>query len=316
MNEVLVIYNTCGLSGKENFDSYRSGLYTLLQQDIGKIIISDCMSSVNTRRKFQEEFGDHVSLNFIDEALPVNVTFNHTVLESVKHFGEFDSYLYVDSGVKFQFDNDIGKLYNLLMSGPYGMVSSRVDQDSGVFLNFSLGQHEGDQSQEHLLFKDGDFVIPIGKAINHHVVLWSNQLLDFYNKLDPDIFASWCTESVCTFICAALQLQWVISKDVVVNHTQNIDVQSVGFSPHAWQQQGFSPTDHPFLIPSIIDVMRKGHKYGLGYEECQGIVMHDPQHYNNEGFCLNEDLKHYIKDHVFLSKEIFDYNKIQHRFIV
>jgi len=37
--------------------------------------------------------------------------------------------------------------------------------------------------------------------------------------------------------------------------------------------------------------------------------MHDPSQFKNNE-CINEDLKQYIRDNLFLSKSLFDYDNI------
>ncbi len=316
-NKLLVVYNTCGISGRENVKFYTSALNSILAQQFDgmRVVISDCLSSEKTRNTLKYVYGNDISYNFIDEKLPVNVTFNHSVLEGVKKFGEFEGYLYVDSGVHFVHNKQIQLLYNLVKSDPYGMVSARVDQDSGYGLVFGFGKFEGDTSEDYKLFENGDFVIPIGKGVNLHAQIFSNSIYKEYGRVWTDIFSSWCSESVFSFICAAIKQKYVISKDVIVSHHQNVDGQSSGFSPQEWKIHGKDTFDHPFLIPSIIDVMKAGQKHGLGYEECQNVVMHDSSHYDENGYCKSDNLKKYIKNFLYLPKNLLDYDRIKSTWI-
>lgn len=315
--KILAVYNTCGLSGRNNVSYYIEALNSILNQQFEgvKIVISDCCSHPYIRNELQNTFRSQINYNFIDDVVPVNVTFNHTVLKSIQEFGEFEGYLYVDSGVKFTNNNQLAQLYNILKSGPYGMVSARVDEDSGTFVNFGLGEYEGDQSQEHKLFKQGNLIIPVGKAVNLHCQIFSNDIQQYYGKCFTDIFASWCSESVFSFVCAAIQKKWIVVKDVIMHHQQGVDGQSSGFNPQVWKLHGNKNIDHPFCIPSIIQVMKEGRPYGLGYEECQNIIMHDKTQYDQEGYCVNEKLKQYIKEKLFLQPSQFDYQTILHTWI-
>ena len=56
-----------------------------------------------------------------------------------------------------------------------------------------------------------------------------------------------------------------------------------------------------------------GTKYGFGYEELRGIKIHDKNCFDSDGYCKNEDLKVFLKDNIYLSKENFDYDKINRR---
>ena len=304
MNSLLVVYNTCGISGLENNDNYIESLNSILNQKFKdvKIVVSDCLSGEEDRKKIQNIFADRLSYCYYDEVLPVTVTFNKTILESIKRFGEFDGYVYVDSGIRFINDDQLSELYDLLMSGPYGMVSAQTNDDAGYTEN--LGTED--------LFQDGHFVIPIGKAVNLHVQIFSNDIQKFYGKCYVDIFASYCSESVFSFVCAAINKKWVIHKDVIVNHDRVLHSNSAGFPPLKWVMEGLETYDHPYLVNSVVDIAKKGQKYGLGYEECRKIVLHDSQHYNKEGYCVNTELKEYIKDNLFLSTELLDYDRIPH----
>ena len=315
-NKLLAIYNTCGLSGRDNGAYYISAIKTILGQQCDGlyVVMSDCMGRSNVRNQIQKEFGNSISYNFIDEKLPVNVTFNHAILKGIKEWGEFEGYLYVDSGVQFIHNQQLQQLYDLL-DHDCGMVSARVDDDSGAFINFGLGSHEGDQSQEHKLFKDGDLTMPLGRAVNLHCQIFSNTLQKFYGRCFTDIFASWCSESVFSFMCAALNTKWVVAKDVIVHHNQGVDGQSSGFNPQEWKAQNKDTVDHPFLVDSIVRIMQEGQQYGLGYEEAQGVIMHHSDKYDEEGYCLDTKLKQYIKHNLFLPQSLLDYQGIHHTWI-
>lgn len=317
-NKILAVYNTCGISGRENSNYYIAALNTILAQkfDGMKVVMSDCMSPPQVRNKIKQYFGGAISYNFINEVLPVNVTFNHSVLKGIEQFGEFDGYLYIDSGIQLVHDQQLRILYDLLKSGPYGIVSSRVDQDSGYGFVFGFGKFEGDTSEDYKLFEHGDFIIPVGKGVNNHLQIFANTIQKYYKKCWPDIFASWCSESIFTFLCAAIKQKWVISKDVIVHHHQGVDGQSSGFNPQVWKMQGRNTIDHPFLVSSIIKIVQEGQKYGIGYEEAQNIIMHDTTQYDENGYCINDELKKYIKENLFLPQSLLDYDRIKHTWIL
>ena len=143
MRQMLVIYNTCGL-GHENTDYYMYALNNILAQEYGDgledyhVVLSACMNSKSCIDRIQHEFGNHISYNIVNETLPLNVTFNQSILNCIKEFGEFECYVYVDSGILFQSPGVLRKLWNEFKSGNYGMVSTRVNNDSGYHLWFVL----------------------------------------------------------------------------------------------------------------------------------------------------------------------------------
>jgi len=195
------------------------------------------------------------------------------------------------------------------------MVSAQTNNDTGYHQNLGIGDDVDDESFNWKLFQNGDFIIPVGKAVNLHVQIFSNTIQQYYGRCWPDIFASYCSESVFSFVCAAIKQKWVISKDVIAHHVRVTHSNSAGFSPLHWTLQGKPTYDHPFLVPSVLDIMTEGWKYGLGYEECKQVIMHDPQHYNDHGYCNNDSLKEYIKNNLFLPASLLDYTKIKYTWI-
>ncbi len=66
---------------------------------------------------------------------------------------------------------------------------------------------------------------------------------------------------------------------------------------------------------SIVEIAKEGQKYGLGYEEAQGVVIHDDKHYDENGYCINDKLKKYIRDNLFVPTSLLDYDRIKHTWV-
>ena len=134
MKNLAVIYNTCGVNARrENVDYYIDSVNNILNQNFDnfEVFISGCMNTPETQNKLINEFKGRVNFNFTQELHPVNVTFNHTAIKAFEHYGDFDGYLYVDSGVNFDQDpNILQKLFKLHKSGPYGITAARPTTDS------------------------------------------------------------------------------------------------------------------------------------------------------------------------------------------
>ena len=307
-NKLLVTFNTCGISGKENIDHYVKTIHQLLSQDFDnyRVVLSSCLNNQETRDKIYNEFGGQISYNYIDDVLPIVVTFNDTVLQSVKHHGYFEGYLYVESGLDFE-DNDqiLKQLYNRMKSGPYSIVSGMVDTDAGY-----------EEHNLNIANKEGFVVIPVGKAVNGHIHIFSDLLVSYYGRGWPDIFAGYCNESVFSFLSAALQTKWVLSTESTVKHYEEMDGRSSGFNIPKMAMT--RPTwDHPFIIPSITQRIctEECWNAGLGYEEFRQIMMHRQDQFDEQGFCINDKLKEICKTKLFLQPDEFDYDKINHRYI-
>ena len=314
MRKLLVVYNTCGLSRRPNIGSYLQSLQSILNQDFEdfEVAISACMNDPSDIQLLKSQLQDAISYNEIREIVPVNVSFNHTVLKCVEKYGEFEGYIYIDSGVSFDNQTDaLSKLYDLYQSGPYGIVVSRVDRDSGFETWFNSSDYGED------LFADGSHLeIPVGKCVNLHSQIFHNEMLTAYGRIVPDIFAGQCTESVFSFLCAALGKKFIVHKDVILRHETAMDGASIGFSPYGWETQGRKKFDHPFgTSESIVDIVNRGAEFGMGYEELQGILMHDKEKFDENGFSLDSRLKDYIRDNLFLREDQFSYNNIDHAFV-
>jgi hypothetical protein len=310
-NKLLVVYNTCGISGRDNTDYYIKAIRSILSQDFKdcRVVISSCMNSVPQREKLESAFGDTVSYCYIEDLVPVNISFNKAVRDSVKEFGKFDGYLYLDSGLIFQKETDLTSLYDLYKSGPYAMASARTTTDTGMLAWFDVEDEEGFES---------DLVIPVGKALNLHAQIFSPDLLEAYDNLIPDIFASYCTESTFSFLCAAINKKWVVSKDIVLDHAWSMDGASSGFNPNGMIERYMPAWQHLFGGPrSMVEIIEdpEGISSGFGYEEINDVMHHDPSQFDEEGYCKNTRLKDFIKKNIFLSSEHFDYEEMTSSYI-
>lgn len=298
----IIIYNTCGISGRDNTDFYINSLHKLVNQSINcPIVVSACCPLPETILRIKKEFKDRVSVNLIHDKLTVNVTFNHTIRKCIENIGPADGYAYVDSGVIYENPNTIEHMLNVLLSGPYGMVSCVVSEDTG-FCWWGYTP-TGDTC-----------LVPIGKAINGHTEIFSHKMFKEYgDKVIPDIFASYCTESIYTFVLAAINLRWVICPNIQATHIQGIDGASSGFS----RDNVVVNWDHSLTNRSIKEIISDPEckRLGFGFEECQGVLMHDPACFTDSGFAKHKELKTWIMNNCYLKPTELDYSLINSEWI-
>lgn len=322
--KILVVYNTCGISGRENSDQYLSSIESVLLQEIGggndfDLVMSSCLNTEDTMDKVYKAYGKAIHYNLIQERHPVNVTFNHSVDKVVERRGEYDGYLYMDSGSNFSaYPNLLNTLCQYLSTDKYAMITPQPSSDTEYFAGLGVGDFRGDdQKARKVLFKNGDYLIPPGRGMGTHVNLINNKVRQAFGRVYPDIFASHCTESTFSFICASVKRQWVLLHDFVIEHKVSVDGQSSGFSPAEWQYHGGQTWDHPYKIKSVYDRIctPRGYEVGMGYEECRGIMMHDPDCFDDNYHAKNDELKDYIKDTLYLKPEELNYEEIKHEFI-
>ena len=313
-NKYLIVYNICGISGKDNSQYYVEALNTIREQKFKnyKLAVSSCKNpDYQIEKIIQNCKIDFV--NKIEDVLPVNITFNDTVRECIKKYGEFEAYLYLDSGVKFTDESQLTNLIELYESGNYGMVSAQVDNDFG-WCWFGLNEYSSP-----VLVKD--LIVPVGLACNLHCQLFSKEIYESYGNVIPDIFRSYCTESTFSFVNAAIRKQWVISSKARVHHAftvpagrpndgDGIDGHSSGFRapPGTWDD-----VFPPLSMEEIINIP-EGTEYGFGYEELRGIKMHNKDCFDENQLCKNEKLKDFLKKHIYLSEEDFNYDNINRTF--
>ena len=295
MKKVLIVYNTCGIR-ESNYSHYITCIESLLQNkfDSGvEIVISSCLNTEESRKKLEEHFGDKIHYSYIDAPLTVNITFNKTIIESVSKLGEFEYYMYVDSGVIFSGGLDsIKKGYDAAKDNNYSMVIYQVDTDHCVH----------DAGLFEFPLKGRNHIIPVGGACNGHVTLFSNEIRGlFLGKLMPDVFVAYCTESTYSFLVAATGKKSIILGDVLLTHIRSVDGPSLCVPHHSpvyhngWNNLLFGRNAHQFINDKeAIDA-------GLGYEECEKIMMHKKEAYV-DGIPLNKDLlKEVINKYFYLN---------------
>ena len=71
------------MSNRCNVASYLNSINSILNQDLDgvRVVLSSCMNQPNDIGMLQAQLGASIDYTLIHEILPVNVTFNHTVLE-------------------------------------------------------------------------------------------------------------------------------------------------------------------------------------------------------------------------------------------
>lgn len=301
----LLVYNTCGLSGHDHSDVYIDHVKTLLAQDFrGAVAVSGCRLLPRTKRSLVTKLPPDVIFNFIADLLPVNVTFNHTVMACERLRGPFDAHVYIDSGVRLEslrpevpHHRVVATLEALLATGRYAVVTGQVDNDTG---------------HEHLGPWDGrsDYEVPVGRACNAHFNFYHRSLYETFGRPVPDVFAGNCSESVFTFMCAAVRRRWAVSGRVVVPHRRWLDGASAGFGGlHAgW--------DNLFAGKSMRAILADPEMWGsgMGYEECNRVFLHDPARYAPDGSAIDpERLRRFLAANFYLRPADFDYGGVRSR---
>lgn len=313
---LLLIYNICGISGYQNAFYYVDAIKSLLRQQLHvpfKIAISSCLSTARTEQILKENLGDAVIYNWIEESLPLPHTFNHTVQKCVEHFSDvFSNFGYFDSGVNL---HDPSNQYDALSN-----FYKEHTQNKNIAISAAMPSNDDGRQWWDIQYPweddphyNGNYIFPVGKTTNLHCQLYTNEFRKAYNgRIIPDIFANDTSESVTTFMTAAIrkQFQMVNANRIHVFHSQNMDGASIG-----WRGQNQDGTVRLFNTEKTMDQrFFEGYEFGFGYEECKPRWLHDSDKFNVNGFAKDERLLPFLKKELFLSKEEFNYEAIQHRF--
>ena len=167
-----------------------------------------------------------------------------------------------------------------------------------------------------------NLLVPVGKACNLHCQIFSKDIFNEYGNVIPDIFKSYCTESVFSFVNAAIKKQWIITSKVRVHHAFNVpdglpddgdglDGHSSGFrAPHGTWDDVYSP----YSMEQIVS-LPEGTDCGFGYEELRRIKMHREDCFDENQLCKNDELRKFIKKYLYRNEKDFNYNNINRNII-
>lgn len=305
--KIYTIYNICGIGGHDldQLDYYIECIRNIVNQDLDDSLcaISACKNSDIVISALRSEF-PNIPLNKIDDHVPISVSFNHTVKQLIKHYGPAKGYFYLDSGINLRQDTtQLSSFWEYLDTDEYGMVTIQASNDNG------WDQWCGQNSSVRELIED--FVAPIGLGINLHATIFHHDIQTTYNAILPDIFASYCMESTFSFINAGINKKWIMPKKHIVYHDKGIDGASVGFpNIHPW--------DHVYLSNrSMVDIISDPEAYnsGFGYEECQKVLLHNPELYDGLYAKNPTRLSEFIRNNIYLNTDLLNYNSINYEFM-
>ena len=287
--KTLIVFNICGINERNNVQTYLDNIRSICNQNITgecRVAVSACLNTVQDRKTILKEFPG-IYYNEIRDKMPVNPTFNHTA----SFFYDWaDWVVYVDSGIRF--DGQILEEMQKECDEKTAMISCNTSTDSGLSDWFPEG------------FPNHRFLMPLSKTHNLHVQFFNKKLWENYGKILPDLFASHCSESVLSYFCAALSMDWVVRPDLMVEHNKSVDGASSGF-------QCVHPWDHTWHTNrTMAQIMAHPDRYrvGMGYEN--KLFPPNLDAYTKEGYAKTLELRDFIRDNLFLRKDEFDYESI------
>lgn len=343
--KILLVYNTCGIK-RDNTKWYIECINSFLNQDFEgvHVVVSSCMNSMSCFKELYLTFENKISYCLYPERYVVQTTFNKTVLEIVKKFGEFEGYLYVDSGVTFDDQKNVLKeAYSRLRTNKYAIVTVQTDTDTafndlaGGYVGDEIVQDSPEAISEWAKKRGGfsyetkfgdiqitgeDYIVPPGAAANLHANIFSNELWKTYNKrILADVFKAWCLESTFIWQTKSILKDWVVVKDLQVRHVKALDVPCAGFKTHNEQTGHY--WDNLFGDRSALDWMKdpEANRVGLGYHNHPNVSLESRMQYSLDAFDDNnvakypDELAEVMRKFFFLTKDELDYEGIKFKLI-
>ena len=300
--ETLLVYNLCGLQ-RDNTKQWIANIEDLLQDDDEfDFCISACNLKEETKKYFKEYFKHRkVKLHFVNDILPVNVTFNFACMLHPN----YKYYVYCASDIRRNAQEKIiTKLKQFHIENNNAITAAYVLNDALPFTQ----SHYKDELKigKNVTFKPGE-------AFNCHFVMFDSLIKKKTGKIMPDIFASWCTESVFFYICSALEKNMGMLNSISVSlfhpqADQDLDGNSSGFSVGKGPEHLFKSklTVHERLMSE------EAFKVGFGYEEVNDLFKHNPRMYIGSRNGNPSKLLGFIKKAIYLTDEEFNYKEIKH----
>lgn len=317
MNKLLVIFNTVGI-GAETIPYYIDALNGIYKQKgiNFDVTIASCLHDELTRKELQRLY-PKVDIYAIDQKLPIHASFNHAILETLRHrSNDYTGYVYHEAGIVLEKEDDLATLASYL-SDEVGLIVGVSPHDNGLNQYFGINKGNNDVSEIDKLFQGKDiYYFPPGFATNLHCAIYSRKLFDYYGKLQPDLLASHCMESLLTSLCGAINTKWAMTNKVILNHRKLNTIDSICFDPYSRRKDGHQPWEHGFMIESVMDRLLPGCELGLSYEACAGIMPPDLDKWDENGFALDNRLAPFLKKALFLSEEELPHNSIKSHFMM
>lgn len=302
--KIYIIYNLCDYA-YNNTNFYIKSIENLLNQKKYKnfkIIISAACDNNHTINNIYAKFKNKIHICYIKNHVPVQISYNFTVKQSIERLEPADWYFYVDSGINFENNNLIlKKLSKVLKQNLYSIIHLQT-QETKQFTN------------------SGQYILKPGDSVPLVCALFSHKIYEAYDNLLPDIFKGMYMEETLPFLAAGISSKEYIMPNLEVNHKAEMDGTALVAECTPFMRGGGKLWKQPYII-SEDDFMERltgkvAKSVGLGYTESLNISKHDKTLYNDQYFHTTpEILKDYIKTNLFFASSEFDYNNLNYEWI-
>lgn len=324
--DLLVVYNCFG-GGENEYVRYLEELENIFWnididnlQDNIRVVISSVLNHSFTEKKIKEKYGDRINFIRYKKNYPVQVTFNKTVLSSIKEFDEeYKSYFYVSSGLMIPKQEGLFKrIIDRVRTNEFGFIHLEVDEDSGLGC---LRKRYWEWKEIEKNDINNDFLIAVGDYCNFHIAIINKELKDFYGVPLLDVYGTGGMEGGVSYTGAALRKKNIVLNNCVCTHkpksnsernkNDEVDWHTIE-TIKDWLLWGRSNQD--FLNDT------EGIDAGLGnYPEWYTpndypfvVLPHRKDKYDENYLSTDERLKYAVKRCYFTNKDELDYDKIDY----
>jgi len=244
-------------------------------------------------------------LDFIDSRYSVHVCLNH-VTHNLRN-NNYDWIGNCSSDILWTNPDDLSTLISdAELNSDCVMISPQISTD----MNLCFPQ----------FIKHGDFppsMLKVPETVNGHCYIRHKSLMEAYDYKTTDILWGQGTESIFGYSCAAIRKREYISHRVRLDH----NIAAMERVYHGWYDKPYETWGSK---EKFLKMIESGKDIGIGFEELYfytkdipGLIYiapdsraHNPDAYDEDKFPKTDELYHFIKKNLYLTKEQLDYDKL------
>jgi len=293
-----------------------------LQGSFVDLVIFDNVShqsfSRNMRNFCVNRSTDNLKLHYITnkEHYPVfnSINLAFTLFNDTKYY---DYYIFAQDDDMMTSPHDLLTIISEFNRNPRaGIVAGMMNSDNADML-YPYLMEVGDGSPVKVQLLD---------ALNLHFFVFSRYWMEKYDFKYPDILRAYASETLLTFMCEAIDTEKILCRAVLLKNMNYLKRYSksmrlkLGLKKKCVGEVGWGTFRN---FRSLADIFVEGSKVGLGFDCWRRFNDHrskkrpnpywylpDPKCYNRDGSCKNRAaLYQYIKENLFLPKNIMDYTE-------
>lgn len=233
-----------------------------------------------------------------EDHLTVFQAFNTAVKYAIQK-QKYDYIIYCSDDTELPSSADIYDILSVFKNENVAVVSGKLNRD-----------HSGPNPTCKYNDINSPVKIRLGENVNLHFIVFSNYFMQKYDYKYPDIMGSYGTEGLFTFLCAAINKEWWVTAEDLVN--LHFPAKHKGIVGHSICKN----------FKTFREIFEPGIKFGLGFEcwrkfandyhqsDTEYWSDYDKSCYDSDEKCLYADeLYSYMKENLFLPKNIFDYDE-------